>query len=254
LPPIVPSYRHAPEEGPLAGLGRNTDAVPFVLKSMPNDTIATPKPRTSAAWVGLFISLFGMLLIRQVFRLISLTPGASLAIAREILMFASAAVLLLVVTGWEKLPLTSIGLGTSVCWKSVLWGLVTAVLCAGAAVVLIKMTGYGHGPASDALDRLPLWLVTLVCFRAGIVEELFYRGYPIERLQSFGLGRLASALIPLFIFGVGHYTGGAANVLIALVLGGILTGFYLWRRDLVSNMIAHTLVDFVGNVLPRLLS
>jgi membrane protease YdiL (CAAX protease family) len=221
---------------------------------MPSDTIAAPKQPASATWVGLFISLFGMLLIRQVFRTISLTPGTSLVIARETLMFASAGVLLLLVTRWEKLPLTSIGLGTSVWWKSVLWGLVTAVVCAGAALVLIKLTGYGHGKASDALDRLPLWLVSLVCLRAGIVEELFYRGYAIERLQSLGLGRVASAMVPLLIFAVGHYTGGAANILIALVLGGILTGFYLWRRDLVSNIIAHALVDWVANVLPRLLS
>jgi uncharacterized protein len=125
---------------------------------------------------------------------------------------------------------------------------------AGAALVLIKLTGYGHGKASDAFDRLPLWLVSLVCLRAGIVEELFYRGYAIERLQSLGLGRSASAVIPLLIFAVSHWTGGAANILIALVLGAILTGFYLWRRDLVSNMIAHALVDWVANVLPRLLS
>jgi uncharacterized protein len=58
----------------------------------------------------------------------------------------------------------------------------------------------------------------------------------------------------LVIFAVGHWTGGAANILIALVLGGILAGFYLWRRDLVANMIGHFLVDFVGNVLPRLFS
>jgi hypothetical protein len=38
------------------------------------------------------------------------------------------------------------------------------------------------------------------------------------------------------------------------VLGGILAGFYLWRRDLVANMTGHFLVDFVGNVLPRLFS
>jgi len=55
------------------------------------------------------------------------------------------------------------------------------------------------------------------------------------------------------VFSLGHYTGGSANVLIALVVGGILTAFYLWRRDLVANILAHTLVDFVANVLPRLI-
>jgi len=55
-------------------------------------------------------------------------------------------------------------------------------------------------------------------------------------------------VIPLAIFGVAHWTGGWANILIALALGVILSVFYVWRRDLVANMIAHFLVDFIGNI------
>ena len=40
-----------------------------------------------------------------------------------------------------------------------------------------------------------------------------------------------------------------AFLVIALALGGILAGFYLWRRDLVANMIGHFLVDFIPNVV-----
>ena len=71
-------------------------------------------------------------------------------------------------------------------------------------------------------------------------------------MRTSGAGREGwMTAIPLAIFAVGHWTGGWANIVIALVIGGILAGFYLWRRDLVSNMFAHTLVDFVANVLPR---
>ncbi len=205
-----------------------------------------------ATWVGLFIALFGMLLIRQIFRMINPDPGTALVVVREALYFACAGALLWLVTHWEKLPLTSVGLGTCVWWKSVLWGLVLMVLCGAVAAVLSQLTSYGHGPGSSSMDRLPLWLIVVIVCRAGFVEELFYRGYAIERLQALGLGRVASALLPLLLFAAAHYTGGAANILIALVLGAILTGFYLWRRDLVANIIAHTLVDLVANVLPRL--
>jgi membrane protease YdiL (CAAX protease family) len=85
-----------------------------------------------------------------------------------------------------------------------------------------------------------------------VIEELCYRGYAIERLQSLGLPRGAAATIPVLIFGFGHWTGGWGNIGLALLLGAILTLFYLWRRDLLSNMIGHTLVDFIPNVLPRL--
>ena len=92
------------------------------------------------------------------------------------------------------------------------------------------------------------------CSPRGVVEELFYRGYAIERLRFIGLGRFWSVAIPLVIFSLGHWTGGAANILIAFVAALILTGFYLWRRDLVANMIGHGLVDFVANVVPKLFS
>lgn len=48
-------------------------------------------------------------------------------------------------------------------------------------------------------------------------------------------------------------SGGPVNVLVAFTLGGILTLFYLWRRDLVANIIAHFLVDFIANVVPRMM-
>ena len=137
-------------------------------------------------------------------------------------------------------------------WKSLAWGVVIAVACIIPAVVISHFTGYGQGSGSKAVAKLPLWVVSIVVLRAGVVEELFFRGYAIERLQMLGLGRIASCIIPLAIFSIGHWTGGAANILIAFVLGGILTGFYVWRRDLVSNMFGHFLVDFVANVLSAL--
>jgi len=212
--------------------------------------IATTARRSLTTWIGLFLSLFGMLIVRQVIGVAFPAGGTGPTALREGLHLGIAAVLILLVRLGEKLPLTSIGLGTSKWWKSLAWGLVTAVICAALALILIRLTGYGKGPSP--LDRLPLWLVTTVVFRAGIVEELFYRGYAIERLQAVGLSRRAAAIIPLAIFSVGHWTGGAANILIAAVLGGVLTLFYLARRDLVANMFAHTLVDFVANVVPRL--
>ena len=64
----------------------------------------------------------------------------------------------------------------------------------------------------------------------------------------------ASAILKETLIWFGHWSGGAANILIALAAGIILTGFYLWRRDLVANMIGHGLVAFVANVLPKLFS
>ena len=215
---------------------------------------AMAKRISRATWVGLFLSLFVMLLVRQSVSYFWPTLTFTAAIWKETLLWVSAITLLFIIRRGERLPLTSIGLGTSRWWKSILWGLVIAVASAAAGGVLAALTGYGHGPGSAAFEKLPLWLITLIVLRAGVVEELFYRGYAIERLQAVGLKPVWAAGIPLIIFALGHWTGGAANILIALVLGAILSAFYLWRRDLVANMIGHGTVDFVANVLPNLFS
>ena len=215
---------------------------------------AMAKRISRATWVGLFLSLLVMLLVRQAVSYFWPTLTFTAAIWKETLLWVSAITLLFIVGRGERLPLTSIGLGTSRWWKSILWGLVIAVASAAAGGVLAGLTGYGHGPGSAAFEKLPLWLITLIVLRAGVVEELFYRGYAIERLQAVGLKPAWAAGIPLVIFALGHWTGGAANILIALALGAVLSGFYLWRRDLVANMIGHGTVDFIANVLPNLFS
>src|SRR5262249_46529758 len=219
----------------------------------PNEALVRAKT-SRATWAGLFVSLFAMVVIRQVFVFFVPEMTFASAVLKEALIWGSAVVLLVIIRHGEHLPLRSIGLGTARWWKSILWDFVIAIVSTAVVGGLAYLTGYGHGPGSAAFEKLPLWLITLIVFRAGVVEELFYRGYAIERLQMIGLGRFWSVAIPLVIFSLGHWSGGAANILIALAAGLILTGFYLWRRDLVANMIGHGSVDFVANVLPRLFS
>jgi membrane protease YdiL (CAAX protease family) len=207
-----------------------------------------------ATWLGLFLSLFAMLLVRQAVSYFWPILTFTAAVWKETLLWVSAVTLLFIIRRGERLPLRSIGLGTGRWWVSILWGFVIAVVSAAIVGGLAYLTGYGHGPGSAAFEKLPLWLITLIVFRAGVVEELFYRGYAIERLRMVGFGRFWSITIPLVIFSLGHWSGGTANIFIALAAGAILTGFYLWHRDLVANMIGHGLVDFVANVVPRFFS
>ena len=217
-----------------------------------SDKAAPPAKVSRASWIGLFLSLFAFLVIRQTIFYFAPTLTTGSAIVKETLLWMSAVALLIIIRRGERLPFSSIGLGASRWWKSILWGLVIAVVSGVVGGVLAALTGYGHGPGSAAFEKLPLWLITLIVLRAGVVEELFYRGYAIERLQAVGLKPVWAAGIPLIIFAFGHWTGGVANIVIALVLGAILAAFYLWRRDLVANMIGHFMVDFVANVLPVL--
>src|SRR5215470_15559 len=230
-----------------------TDKVGASLALTPKQP-SPPTKVSRATWVGLAISLFAMVVIRQVFVFFVPEITFASAILKETLIWVSALALIVIIRRGERLPMRSIGLGTARWWKSILWGFVIAIVSAVIVLALAYLTGYGHGPGSSAFEKLPLWLITAIVFRAGVVEELFYRGYALERLQLIGLGRFWSVAIPLVIFSLGHWSGGAANILIAFVAALILTGFYLWRRDLVANMIGHGLVDFVANVVPALFS
>jgi membrane protease YdiL (CAAX protease family) len=202
--------------------------------------------------VGLFIALFGMLIVRQIvnWRWPEITVFS--AGIKEIGMWLVGLTLLAIVRFGEGLPFSSIGLQTSHLIKSFLWSLLLTVVCFAAAGVFVAITHFNGGKNAESLGKLPLWLMTAIVVRAGVVEELCYRGYAIERLHALGLPRSLAAGIPLIIFGVGHWTGGWLNIALALMLGAILALFYLWRRDLLANMIGHTLVDFVPNVLPKL--
>jgi hypothetical protein len=176
-----------------------------------NDQPAITPKISPTTWIGLFLSLFGMLLVRQVVNYTWPTPTFTSAVVKELGMWVTAAALLLIVRCGEGLPFSSVGLGTTRWVKSILWGLLIAVICLAVGGLLAALTGYNGGETGKAFAKLPLWLVTLIVIRAGAVEELCYRGYAIERLQSLGLPGWLAASIPLAIFGIGHWTGGWAT-------------------------------------------
>lgn len=220
---------------------------------MTNSSSAVSSPK-APTWIGLFIALFGVLIVRQAVMYFYPTLTFVAALWKESLIWLCVIALLFVIRKGERLSLRSVGIGTASWIKSVLWGAVLAIGCALVGGTIATLTHYGHSDSAEAFSRLPVWLMSVICVRAGVAEELFFRGYAIERLEALGLNRFVSAAIPLVIFAVGHWTGGWPNIVIALALGAILSAFYLWRRDLVANIIGHFLVDFVANVLPRLFS
>ncbi len=227
------------------------------------DNTRETAPKTSVyTWIGLFVALFGILIARWLIGQFSPPLSVSIAaggeqltsrfILGESLIWLCVLALLVLMRFGEGQTLRSVHLGTVPVGKSIRWGIIIALLCAVVGTVVGLFTHFQGGELARALLKLPLWLVLVVVLTAGVAEELFYRGYAIERLQQLGLNRYLAGGIPLLIFGCGHAPNGLANVLIALALGFVLTAFYLWRRDLAANMLGHFLVDFVSVVLPWL--
>jgi membrane protease YdiL (CAAX protease family) len=212
---------------------------------------------SSRAWtnVGLAIALLGIPAIVTAHRLLSPDPTASSGIVvRELLILSLTAFLIWLVRTRERLPLSSIGIRVNAVGRSLAWGLglaVIAFLVLLACLAGFSVLGVHYGEGTAISRALPVTLLTVI--RAGISEEVFYRGYALERLQSITGSKWIAAGVTLLLFSAFHYRQGPAGLLLAFVLGGVFTAFYLWKRDLVATMFAHFLVDFVPNVALPLL-
>jgi len=88
----------------------------------------------------------------------------------------------------------------------------------------------------------------LFAFGAGILEEVFMRGYQLERWNSIFQNKWVASALSLVPFALRHYTQGWAGILIAFSAGVVLTAMYWWKRNLPANMIAHFAIDFMANI------
>src|SRR5438067_2107866 len=77
-----------------------------------SDKTASPPKVSRAIWLGLFVSLFAMLLVRQSVSYFWPILTFTAAAWKETLLWVSAIILLFIIRRGERLPLTSIGLGT----------------------------------------------------------------------------------------------------------------------------------------------
>ena len=150
----------------------------------------------------------------------------------------------------EKRPLASIG------WRrpkirDLLIGLAFAITTiAGLAAVYLLVLPLLHvdqTPAFDTLTAAPAWWLAISVLRAGVSEEVLFRGYPIERLEEWTGNRVVAALLPLALFALAHVgPWGWAHIIVAGFGGAMFTWLYVWRRNLWVNIIAHVLVDGIG--------
>src|SRR5262252_1439823 len=203
--------------------------------------------------VGLAIAFFAMPVVLGLFSATRIPWTIQNVVLRELTLFAAAAGVAFIIRRKERLGWDSVGLQPPAMGKAALWVLLTIVgvaLAVAVAFGLIKLFKLPMGSSDSAkYDLLPTWVLLLTILRAGFIEEFFYRGYAIERLQSLTGKRLLAAAIPLFFFAIFHYRQGWAGIIIALLSGAVLTGVYLLKRNLWVTITAHFLGDFIPNIV-----
>jgi CAAX protease family protein len=220
------------------------------------ETVDVPiREATSRGWtgVGLAVALFGMPLVVGPIAAYLGPRTTMTTLGRELAIFAMAALVAYIIRQRERLRWDSVGLARPAFANTALWVLITLLGTVAAIAVsfgIIKLFGLRFGSGgSGGLDALPTWVILLVVVRAGFVEEFFYRGYALERLEALTRNRVVAVVIPLALFAVFHYRQGAGGIVIALLTGAVLTAVYLKKRNLWIGIVAHFLVDFVPNIL-----
>lgn len=83
-------------------------------------------------------------------------------------------------------------------------------------------------------------------------EEAFFRGF-LQNVFTDWLGALPALLIASTIFGLIHIGPDARRFLpwtiMALVMGFVLGGMWMWTENLVAVILAHFLVNFINLTL-----
>ena len=170
----------------------------------------------------------------------------------EIAFWSIALILVLYTLLVEQLPLSSLGFGTF-RYKDVLWGVALGLLLLlvfPIASVIVKLIGFEVSQENaKALAGMPTYALFLLALRAAVTEEIIYRAYPVERLIALTGSKVLAAGVPITVFIISHFSWGMGHLVFVTLAGGLLTVFYLWKRNVWVNIIGHFLVDFAAFML-----
>jgi membrane protease YdiL (CAAX protease family) len=199
--------------------------------------------------------LYGQFVLRFALPRLHIPTGAGFDIVHEAFSWSYALIALLIATLWGSLSLADIGLGR-MRWTTPVFGVVAAIatvlLSGGTAQVAysaLHQTPHANQEAA-ALVHGSVVYALFVALRAGVVEELLYRGIAIEQFAAFIGSRWVAALLAGVLFVAAHALVFDWPQLIPIAMATlVMTLLYMWRHDLWLNMLAHALVDAFGLVM-----
>ena len=208
----------------------------------------TIKPITS---VGLILSIFGYLLVSAITHLSPVSNSLSelkLTILGLIMIWVLVVILLMLVKWGEKRSFSSIGF-KAITGKEILLAIVIGIVLSLTVPLFTLLVGQiipsSRGDIEEVVSNTTWWLMLFGILTAGITEEIMFRGYLIERLYEITPKHWLGILVSVGAFVLPHTLSWNMTHVIAVVLplGLILSGLYLWKRNLIFNMIVHIVID-----------
>jgi membrane protease YdiL (CAAX protease family) len=204
-----------------------------------------------AAWTGLFVALvvpFLTYLAGQA--LFGAVQTSARVVSGLVFHWINLAVLVAIVLWWERQSLGSIGV-RPVRWWTIPAGLVAGIaitILTGSLVSVLRLSS--DATFASFLQSMPFVIRVLLAITAGVFEETLYRGYALERLTTIWGSKWLAAVATVAAFTLAHVPAVGISHLAPVGIASILvTLLYLWRRDLILNMVAHATVDAVGLLL-----
>ena len=164
-------------------------------------------------------------------------------------MWVLAGILVFIVVRGENRPLATIGL-KKITVKEFLLAVVLGILLSLTVPVLLMLVSQiipeaQEGNIAAATENVPAILLLLGVLTAGITEEILYRGYPIERVTEITGNKWVAFFISAIAFVLPHFVSWNLTHVVAVVvpLGFTLSALYIWKRNLIFNIIVHILID-----------
>lgn len=205
--------------------------------------------------VGLVLALFGFPLGR--FLLNNLPGLLSTQSFFQVYKWLLASALLILVVAVERQPLSSIGVRRPEDWDVWIGFGIGAIgfFSIGVMTAVVGWVGLEPGWATNGTGSQELGIEALlfslfIGITAGITEEIAYRGYALERIESLTNSVWFAGGVTAFIFIIIHYgSHDIGGLLVITPLTIILTAAYVWRRNILIPIIGHVFVNGVGTVV-----
>lgn len=145
----------------------------------------------------------------------------------------------------ERRGLASIGLSRP-GGMDILWALVFWVISVVASSLMHTWFPPPPSPGMEVILAFSIPVLILIVATTAVTEEIFYRGYAIERLRELTGSLFLGAAISFTLFLIPHLTFfGPHWLLYQGVSVVLLYVLYLWRRNLWACMLMHLL----GNLM-----
>ena len=161
-----------------------------------------------------------------------------------------------------KRPVAEIGLTQPTNFQAWWWMIIVFVLIYLLDTVVTLSSKKGIDKTIDEWKKRTPFLPTknselpeyfLLCFSAGVFEEIAYRGYLVTYcwylFEGSNYQQLLAVFLPAFAFSIAHFYQGGKAVLKIFVLALFFGYMFIYSGSLLIVMILHFLVDAIGGLL-----